>query len=271
MRYLQAGSGPPLVFIHGLLGYSFSWRFTLPAVAPFATAYAIDMLGAGFSDRPSDLDCSLRGSSTRVLEFIRSLGLTSFDLVGTSHGGGVAMMLAALCAELPQPKLRRLVLVAPINPWSGHGQRFAPFMASPAMSAFFKVAVIAMPWTHHYWLARMYGDPHRIPEGTLDGYRAPYRKGEDFDTGLKIAGRWNEDMRDLESILPKLASYPTLLLWGSRDPAVYASSAQSLRHVFRDCRLRIFEGVGHLPYEEAPEEFNRELISFLTSKPSSSE
>src|SRR5262249_46686566 len=123
MRYLQAGSGHPVEFIHGLLGYSFSWRFTLPAVAPFATAYAIDMLGAGFSDRPPDLDCSLRASAGRVLEFIRTLGLTSFDLVGTSHGGGVAMMVAARCTELTQPRLRRLVLVAPINPWSDHGRR----------------------------------------------------------------------------------------------------------------------------------------------------
>ena len=51
MRYLRAGSGPPLILLHGLLGYSFSWRYTLPALAPYATVYAPDMLGAGFSDR----------------------------------------------------------------------------------------------------------------------------------------------------------------------------------------------------------------------------
>ena len=53
MRYLRAGSGPPLILLHGLMGYSFSWRYTLPALAPYATAYAPDLLGAGFSDRPS--------------------------------------------------------------------------------------------------------------------------------------------------------------------------------------------------------------------------
>src|SRR5579862_4199730 len=141
MRYLQAGSGPPLVLIHGLLGYSFSWRFTLPAVSPYVTAYAVDMLGAGFSDRPPDLDCSLRAAAQRVLRFIDALGLRSFDLLATSHGGGVAMMVAAACADLQLPKLRRLVLVAPINPWSEHGRRFAPFMGSRAVSSIFKIAV----------------------------------------------------------------------------------------------------------------------------------
>ena len=267
MRYLKAGSGPPLVLIHGLLGYSFSWRYTLPALAPHAAVYAVDMLGAGFSDHPADLDCSLRGAAQRVLQFADAVGLKTFDLLGTSHGGGVAMMLAAACADLPRPKLRKLVLVAPINPWSQHGRRFAPLMGNPAISALFKIAVTGMTWTHHYWLARMYGDPHRIPEGTLDGYRAPYRKGDDYNTGLKIARRWNEDMHDLESIMPKIADYPTLLMWGSRDPAVCASSAEPLRQVFRDCRLRIFPGVGHLPYEEVPEDFNKELICFLADAP----
>ena len=47
MRYLKAGSGPALILVHGLMGYSFSWRFTIPALAPHATVYAIDNLGAG--------------------------------------------------------------------------------------------------------------------------------------------------------------------------------------------------------------------------------
>ena len=63
MRYLRAGSGPPLILLHGLLGYSFSWRFALPALAPYATVYAPDMLGAGFSGRPTGVDHSMRGTA----------------------------------------------------------------------------------------------------------------------------------------------------------------------------------------------------------------
>src|SRR5258708_2315736 len=95
MRYLRAGSGPALSLLHGLLGYSFSWRYTLPALAPYATVYAPDLLGAGFSDRPHGIDHSMRGTALRVLRFAEKLGLRSFDLLGTSRGGAVAMAAAA--------------------------------------------------------------------------------------------------------------------------------------------------------------------------------
>src|SRR5260221_3283641 len=70
MRYLRAGSGPALILLHGLLGYSFSWRFTIPALARYATVYAPDMLGAGFSDRPTGLDHSMCATVHRCLQFV---------------------------------------------------------------------------------------------------------------------------------------------------------------------------------------------------------
>jgi pimeloyl-ACP methyl ester carboxylesterase len=77
-------------------------------------------------------------------------------------------------------------------------------------------------------------------------------------------GAWTEDLRDLHETLPKLADVPTLLMWGSKDSAVYVSSAERLAKHFLNSRLIIFPGIGHLPYEECPEEFNRALIQFLT-------
>lgn len=119
MRYLRAGSGPPLVLLHGLFGYSFSWRYTIPALAPYATVYAPDMLGAGFSDRPPNLDDSMRGTARRMLRFVEQVGVSSFDLLGTSHGGAVAMMAAAECLDASSNlRVRRMVLVAPVNPFS---------------------------------------------------------------------------------------------------------------------------------------------------------
>src|ERR1017187_7279219 len=113
MRYLRAGSGPALILLHGLLGYSFSWRYTLPALAPYATVYAPDLLGAGFSDRPRGIDHSMRGTALRVVKFAENLKIGPFDLLGTSRGGAVAMAAAAQCvvARGSSPGVRRLVLV----------------------------------------------------------------------------------------------------------------------------------------------------------------
>ena len=67
MRYLQAGSGPPLILLHGMMGYSFSWRLNIPVLARHRTVYAVDLIGTGFSDRPAQLDCRLRSVAERVL------------------------------------------------------------------------------------------------------------------------------------------------------------------------------------------------------------
>ncbi|MGD0569044.1 MAG: alpha/beta hydrolase [Candidatus Sulfotelmatobacter sp.] len=264
VRYLRTGSGPALILLHGLLGYSFSWRYTMPAVAPYATVYAPDMIGAGFSDRVTGLDHSMRGTARRLLRFIAGLGVESFDLLGTSHGGAVAMMAAAECLEGTAPlKVRRLILVDPVNPFSAHGRRLAPFVGSRVGATLFRLTVARMSFLFSYWHARMYCDRKRIAPGTLESYLAPLAKPGLFDHALSIVRTWTQDLRELEATLPKLAGIPTLLMWGGKDTAVYPSSAAPLAKYFPNSELIVFPGVGHLPYEECPEEFNRALLEFL--------
>lgn len=267
MRYLRAGSGPPLILLHGLMGYSFSWRFTLPALAPYASVYAPDLLGAGFSDRPAGIDHSMRATAGRVLKFIENLGLSSFDLLGTSRGGAVAMSAAAECmsGDCSAP-LRRLVLVCPVNPYSSHGKRLAPFFGTRFGARMFRagISISRSQFMFSYFHARLYADRGKIPPGTLEGYTAPLRIPGLFEHALSIVRTWTADLQELEMLLPKLASIPTLLMWGSKDSAVYVSSMKSLARHFAHVQTVVFPGVGHLPYEECPEEFNRELINFLT-------
>ena len=266
MRYLRAGSGPGLILLHGLLAYSFSWRYAMPALAPYATVYAPDMLGAGFSDRPRGMDHSMRATALRVLRFADKLGLGSFDLLGTSRGGAVAMAAAAESmggAAGAKPRVRRLVLVCPVNPYSPHGRWLAPFLGSRPGAAVFRRVMNRMPFLYPYWHGRLYGDRSHIPPGSLEGYKAPLAIPGLFEHGLSIVSTWTADLRELETLLPKLAPIPTLLIWGSRDPAVYISSLEPLARHFANVQTVVFPGIGHLPYEECPEQFNRALIRFL--------
>ena len=263
MRYLRAGSGPALILLHGLMGYSFSWRYTMPALAPYSTVYAPDLLGAGFSDRPS-IDHSMKATGLRVLKFAENLGLTTFDLLGTSRGGAVAMSAAAEC-PYNGLRVRKLVLVAPVNPYSEHGQRLAPFFGTSVGAALFRVVIGRMPSLYPYWHGRMFGDRERIPTGSLDGYKAPLAMPGLFHHALSIVRTWTADLQELEALLAKLRGIPTLLMWGEKDPAVYVSSMKELARHFDNVHMVVFPGVGHLPYEECPDEFNRELMQFLKS------
>jgi len=262
MRYLCAGSGPALVLLHGLLGYSFSWRFNIPALARHRTVIAVDMPGAGFSERSSALECSFRASANRLLSFLDCIGVGPFEFAGTSHGGAVAMMAAAI-ANQKEKRLQSLVLVAPVNPWSDHGQRLSRLLSQPVVSALLRGLGPRVAAAHGILLRRLYGDPSRIAQGTLEGYSKPYRAPGGLDYALRILSTWNTDMRELESTLPKIAKIPALLMWGSLDKAVDPASAEILRRKFHHSMVKIFDGVGHLPYEEVPEEFNRALVDFL--------
>ncbi len=272
MRYLKAGSGPPLILVHGLMGYAFSWRFTIPALAPHATVYAIDNLGAGFSPANDGIDASVRATAGRVLQFADAQGIRTFDLLGTSHGGGVAIMVAALCVERGlgdrtraprEARPQRLILVAPVNPWSPHGKRLAPFLGTPAGSLIFRNTIERWRSLDYLWLRRLFGDGAKIPPDSLDGYRQPVIKNRGFRHAARIVKNWTSDLAELQAALPKISEYPTLLLWGTRDRAVNFASAERLSRNFRDAQLIAFEGVGHLPYEETPEDFNQALIDFL--------
>lgn len=267
MRYLRAGSGPNLILVHGLMGYSFSWRYVIPVVSRVATVYAVDLLGAGFSDRPANLDCRLRPSAERLLQFVEKVGISQFDLLGTSHGGAVAIRATAMLAERRSLGLRRLILVAPVNPWSPHGRWLAPMIGSPLGSRVFTRVAANRPAAHGWALRRLFGNPAKIHPGTLEGYMAPAALPGYLEYGVKIASHWTEGLQDLSAALPHAAQYPTLLIWGSHDRAVYASSAEPLRRQFHDCELVVFPGVGHLPYEEAADEFNQTLIRFLAGHP----
>jgi len=270
VRYLRSGSGPALILLHGLLGYSFSWRFTLPALAEIATCYAVDLPGTGYSDAPSGLDRTLRATAERVLKFIDALGLKSYDLLGTSHGGAVAQLVAAISAERGDLRLERLILVAPVNPYSRHGRLLAPLIGSRPGSFLFRRTVMRWRILDSVWLRRMFGDTHRIPPDSLAGYRAPILERNGFEHGLHIVRSWTRDLHELEGALPTISHYPTLLMWGTKDPAVPVYSADPLRARFRNCRLVTFPGAGHLPYEELPADFNHALSEFLIDQKRSS-
>jgi pimeloyl-ACP methyl ester carboxylesterase len=262
MRYLRSGSGPALILLHGLMGYSFSWRFAMPALAPFRTCYAPDMLGAGFSDRPK-INHSMRATAQRIVKFAQNLGLQSFDLLGTSRGGAVAMCAAAECLEQRHPRIRSLVLVCPVNPYSVHGRRLAPLCGSRFGSRLARAVLERMPFLYPFFHGRLYADREKIPSDSLQGYKAPLAIPGLFEHALSIVSTWSADLRELEELLPRLSSIPTSLMWGTRDPAVYFSSMECLARYFPGAEKVVFQRVGHLPYEECPEEFNRALIAFL--------
>jgi pimeloyl-ACP methyl ester carboxylesterase len=256
--FRRMGAGPPMVLVHGLLAYSFSWRFVAPVLAKQREIFALDMPGSGFSDCSPELDFRIRSAAQRLLGFMDAVGIPSCDLVGTSYGGATAIMAAALAPK----RVRTLILVSPANPWSRIGRKRLAFLKNPIAASLFPK--ISRPLRiHGYFVRRMFGDPSRIAPDTIDGYgRALARRGV-LEHAVQIIRTWREDMQELKDSLPGIADIPTLLVWGSKDRVVDPASAAFLARSLPRAQIAIVEGAGHLPYEEVPEEFSRLVLDFL--------
>lgn len=274
MRYLHLPAAAPAspalpaaVFVHGLMGYSFSWRHNLEFFAQHRDVYAVDLLGIGLSDRPQPgaADFSLAAAARRLLDWLRTLGRSQIDLVGTSHGGAVAMLAASLDRASATPLIRRLVLVAPAHPFMTDARLRLAFFRTPFGRKVLR-GLATCGWAlRGQAMGRMYADESRITPETRAGYAVNLNDRRSYDYALEVVRTWRPDMQQLQAALPSIAMLRVLLLWGAEDQAVSPASGLLLRESFRDAEYVVLPHAGHLPYEEVPEEFNRRVLHFLDS------
>src|SRR5215471_5592125 len=168
-RFEHAGQGPPLVLVHGLMGCSFCWRHVIPRFARHAEVFAPDMPGAGLSECRRDLNCRLQSAARRLLGFLDAVGVGCCDLVGSSYGGATVLALACLAPA----RVRRLVLVSPVNPWSKRGRIRLALLRRRWIAALFLPCARSVTALDGFFLRRLYGDPRRMTRETLLGYQVP--------------------------------------------------------------------------------------------------
>ena len=257
VHYCRAGQGPALVLVHGLVGSAQNWEPNMRALARFRTVYALDLANMGASERVAGIDPSLEASADRLAACMDALEIEAADIGAHSHGGAIAMMLAARHPE----RVRRLVLFAPANPFCEMAKPLIRFYNS-RVGGWFARRIPLMPRVvHDYAHKRMYVDKRKVTAAMLQGYTDGLNR-ESIEHVLGILQRWAADMSRLGEVLEKLVGLPTLLIWGERDGAVGVKSGRRLAEAL-GARLLVIPGVGHLPFAEQPEVCNRALRKWL--------
>ncbi len=262
IRYLAGGAGPPVLLLHGVAGFCFSWRQNFPALIRQFRVIAPDLPGVGYSERCNKIDVSLSGLARYLFGLLDAVQVHSTHIVASSHGGAVAMQMAAQYPE----RIRSMALAAPLSPYAKQYRKRIGFVGSWAGNTFVKLAPWAAIPLQRYAIGRMYGDPKRMPPGTADGYCRPLRIPGTIPHLLQILRRLPADLQKLRSEFAAIADVPTLLIWGGKDGVVEIESGEELRRHFRHAQLVVLPGAGHLPYEEVPEQFNGPLIDFLAAQ-----
>jgi len=248
--YRIAGSGPPLLLVHGLFEDSLTWRKVIPRLARTHTVIAPDLFGHGESDAPRHADYSPGGHADVLRDLLEVLGHHRVTIVGHSLGGGIAMSFA-YCYPA---RVHRLALISS----GGFGREVHPLLRAlslPGAGPALRLATMRPTLALLAWLARLLRS---------FGARRPARGARQLQlvlTRVGSRGRRAAMIKTLRSVIGcrgqtvsaldrsyALRRFPTLVLWGTRDRMIPAHHASAALASNPGAEVALLDGTGHLPH-----------------------
>jgi len=253
LSYLEKGRAvedqPSLVLLHGLMGCAETFVPLMKELPTDLHVIALDLPGAGQSERRHDIDASLAAIAEQVGRILAELKLNRPAVLGHSHGGAVAMSLAANHRQ----SVGSLVLISPAHPYFREGDPLINFYLSPAGQMFAHCMPWFPEWVQMIGLRSMAGPQSWDTPERLKPYRDNLRTPGTILHLLRLLQTWHNDMSSLRRALRNHLETPSLVLWGDCDRAVPIHSAPELRRHFHHSDMITMPGVGHRPAEEAPQ------------------
>jgi len=267
MTYTAAGdpSLPPLFLVHGWGSYHGVWRQTIEELQTSYFCVAVDLLGFGDSDKPSDADYSIEAQGQRILCLADQLGVDQFSLIGHSMGGQIALTIAAL---LEPQRVSRLISVSGVV--TG---RLMPFVEN---ITYRQIAIgKAIPWLydltrrliHYRWVAYWQYRPwfHKMDTLPFEDWKTDREMilQAGGQTSLYYAGQAIHAM-NLTKHLPHITA-PTLAIFGAQDGTVPVSDGYLVRDCVPDSKLVLLDECGHFPMYEQPQLYLKAVRQFMQS------
>ena len=262
IRYLTAGTGPPLVVLHGAGDNALDWRWVMPTLAATHRVYAPDLVGSPDSARPA-ADYSSAFFERFISAFVDALDIGQATFVGNSLGGLVALRLA-----LSQPaRVNALVLVDS----AGLGRAVNPVFTSVNVPG---LAEAAMPlWRipagayQRAWARALllFTRPGRVPREWLKEQRRLALSPGYLEAHLTALRSQVSPGGQREVLIDRLPSLkpPTLVVWGARDRVFPKSQAREAVSRLREGSLALIPDCGHMPHLECPDRFLAALDKFI--------
>ncbi|MEF2073055.1 alpha/beta fold hydrolase [Consotaella aegiceratis] len=249
LSYRQAGAGPTIVFLHGLLGSSSSWIRQMEALSGRFRVVAWDAPGYGQS---SLVASDIIAYADALAALLRHLGGEDVTVVGHSMGGAVATAAAAV---LPAVRLDRLVLSC-----THAGYAAAPG-TPPTEKLTQRIANLKSAGPEAYGLTRAQAmvAPETSPSVVA---LAACIAAETHPDGLFNATRALQ-FANCRPFYERIA-VPTLALFAERDPVVRPELSAELRRLTPFARHVDLPDVGHAPYLEAPEAYSHHIQLFAS-------
>jgi pimeloyl-ACP methyl ester carboxylesterase len=271
IAYVEQGSGPVALFIHGVPLNGFHWRHVIAEMQDIRRCVALDLMGLGYSRISPNQDLSFVAQAKMIGQFIDAMGFDRVDLVANDSGGGIAQIFAANHPE----RLRSLTL----TDCDTH-DNWPPAIIRPSIDAARQgvlldryIALIDNETERYTRLSRAYADPRVLTDAVYRVYIDPLRATPEsrnnfhrywiaFDNAQTLA---------IEPLLRRL-EVPTLVVWTLEDIFFDITWAYWLQKTIPGV-VRVVEVPGAKLFfpEDRPQALTVPLRAFLGSAPPGAE
>jgi pimeloyl-ACP methyl ester carboxylesterase len=255
---VDVGSGPPLLFVHGLSGCWQNWLENIPHFARTHRVIAPDLPGFGESEMPAR-DISMPGYASFLDALCDELGVEGpLPVVGNSMGGLIAAELALVAPS----RVERLALVSPAGVTTESVRR-EPILAVTQMIAWLNAlggsrreALAARPGARRLVLGLVCHRADLLPaetvyQLTLGGGKPGFLPAQRAILGHPLCERLHQ------------IACPTLIVWGRNDRIIPVRDAERLKGYIPHARKVVWPHTGHVAMLERPDRFNALLEEFL--------
>ncbi|MFM9107738.1 MAG: 2-succinyl-6-hydroxy-2,4-cyclohexadiene-1-carboxylate synthase [Chloroflexota bacterium] len=256
-RVARAGSGPPVLLLHGFTGAAEAWEPWLGALANAHEVIAPDLLGHGGTDAP---EVPARYAAERQVADLAAalddLGIGRAAVVGYSMGARLALAFAAAHPG----RVERLVLESGSPGIAGEAERAGRRAADEALARRIErdgMAAFVEEWER----LPLFAAQARLPEEVRRRQREQRLANRPQGLAASLRGFGQGVQPALHAALPGLAM-PVLLVAGAEDDK-YARLAREMAEAIPGAELEIIDGAGHVPHLEQPERFRRRAEGFL--------
>lgn len=266
MIYRIAGSGPPVVLIHGMLNSSSHWQAVALNLARDHTVLAPDLIGHGDSAAPRG-DYSLGAHAASIRDLTAAIGIDRATIVGHSLGGGVAMQFFY---QFPQ-RVERLVLISS----GGLGHDVSPLLRTAALPGMSALLSAIRPGV----LTALWESGRRLREREVRAgiYLQAIARALRPLENAEARAAFLHTLRSVIDVhgqrvsatdrLYLLESMPTMIVWGARDNTIPIQHGRLAHEAIPRSVFRTIPGAAHFPHLEDPDALSEVLLRFMRDTP----
>ena len=249
---------PTLLLIHGYTASLYVWKTAAPMLADEGFhVIAVDLLGFGYSDKPSWFDYAISSQARMIARFMNRIGIGRATILGSSYGGAVA---ATIALDYPE-RVEKLVLVDTVcndnlknHPVlklaaiRGVGEALAPFLIDSRAYQRHRMRGTLSPANHDL-----------ITDDRVESILRPLTNAEGHRALLATSRAWSAERIEHDA---HLIHQPTLIIWGEDDKVIPVDDGYRLHDSMLHSRLVILKDCGHVPQEEKSDLFVELVTEF---------